>query len=257
LYQVPTAGYDHVDLNRAVCYGVLVGNNGGANAISVAEHVFMLMLAIYRHLLFHHETVCDATWVNLKHQNLELSGKKLGIIGLGHVGRAVTERANAFGMNVFYYDVKRAPGSYETFQKLTYLSLTELVKQMDIVSLHVPRTTNTIGMINREVLGEMKKDSILINTSRGEVVVESDLLEFLQKKQIRAAGLDVFEQEPLSSGHPLTKLENVVLTPHCGPSYETHKHLGERIVENIRAIYFGYVPPYLANNYENLGAKYE
>lgn len=248
LFQVPTSGYDHIDLQCASRHGVLVANNGGANAISVSEHVFMLILCIYRRLIFHHHAVTRGPWVNRKYENIELYGKRIGIVGLGNVGKQVAIRASCFGMDVVYYDIIRPDPEFERKYSLDFKSFQELLCISDIVTFHVPLTELTEKMINSHSLGLMKKGAVLINTSRGKVQDEEALYEALTSGKLKGAGIDVFRTEPLPLDSKLLLLDNVVLTPHNGPSKETQDRVLEVMVSNIRRVEQGLRPWYTVNN---------
>lgn len=248
LLQVPTAGFDHINLQKARDYGLIVSNNGGANAISVAEHVFMLILCIYRRLLFHYNAVVKGPWVNLKYENLELYGKQIGIVGLGNVGKQVAIRANCLGMEVFYYDIVRPDPEFERKHSLAFMDFEGLLSSSDIVTFHVPLTELTEDMINSKTLGLMKQNSVLINTSRGKVQDEQALYEALASGKLKGAGIDVFKTEPLPGDSKFLLLDNVVLTPHNGPSKETQDRVVKTMVNNIRRVEQGLVPKHIVNN---------
>ncbi len=251
LIQVPMSGFDHVDLKRAARHGVRVGNNGGANAKAVAEHVFLLMLALQRQFLFHVQSVKEGSFKNKKYSNLELCGKSLGIVGLGYCGREVAKRAIAFEMKVSYFDIRRN-SVFERARGLYFKSFESLMRESGIVSLHVPLTNKTRHLVNQTSLSWMKPESLLINASRGEVVDEKALAEALKNGRLRGAGLDVFEKEPLPLSSPLLSLTNVVLTPHCGPSFETLGRLAENMLANLKAVHAGKPPVFEALDYESL-----
>ena len=252
LIQLPTAGYDHIDIERAARHGIPVSTNGGANAISVAEHTMMLILCLYRYLLFHHNAVVNGPWVNRKHECLELYGKKIGIVGLGNVGKQLAIRAKAFGMSVLFYDIRRENRHFEEQHNLHFVSMDELLDQSDVVSFHVPLTAKTHGLINAKTIDKMRDGALLINTSRGKVQNEVDLCEALSSGKLRGAGLDVFNQEPVPSSSPLLTFDNVVLTPHSGPSYETLGRVVENMAHNINRVSHGLPPEFLAVNYNNV-----
>ncbi len=235
LIQVPMSGFDHLDLKRARDHGVLVGNNGGANAKAVAEHVFLLTLALQRQFLFHLQSVRDGSFKNKKYSNLELCGKTLGIVGLGYCGKEVAKRAKAFEMKGFYFDVRR-DFVFEKEWGIHFQSFETLMKESDIVSFHVPLTSKTKHMVNAKSLSWMKPEALLINVSRGEVVDEIALTKTLKNRRLRGAGLDVFEKEPLPLSSPLLSLENIILTPHCGPSFETLARLATNMLANLKAV---------------------
>ena len=194
LLQVPTAGYDHINLKRAQTRGVPVGANGGANAIAVAEHVIMMALCIYRNLLFHHNAVVNGPWVNLKYSNLEIAGKVMGIVGMGNVGRQLAIRARAMGMRVLYYDIERADPVFETTHQVTFAPFAQVLATSDVVSYHVPLTRKTHRLINAETIAAMKDQAVLINTSRGAVQDEDAIAAALASGKLKGAGLDVFNE---------------------------------------------------------------
>lgn len=248
LLQVPTSGYDHINLERAAHHGVTISNNGGANAISVAEHVFMLILCIYRRLLFHHNAVVNGPWVNRKYENLETYDKRIGIVGLGNVGKQVAKRAYCFGMKIAYTDIVRPDPEFERQYSLNFLNLEELLATSDIVTFHVPLTPLTENMINKQSLGLMKHGSVLINTSRGKVQDEDALYEALASGRLKGAGIDVFRTEPLPRNSRLLLLDNVVFTPHNGPSMETQDRVLKTMVYNIRRVENGLPPYHIVNS---------
>ena len=245
LIQLPSAGYDCVDLYLARVNEVLVANNGGANAASVAEHTIMLMLALCRQFLFHHRTVADGSWINRKYRNQELKGKTLGIVGLGNIGSHLARLAKAFDMRLVFTDIKEIPSELTRELGLERLALDELLSVADIVSLHVPLTEITRKMINPTTLSLMKSDAILINTSRGQVVDEIALTEALAQGRLAGAGLDVFEQEPLPQDSPLVKLDNVVFSPHAGPSQQSRMRIAQLVLQNLYRVKVGEDPLYL------------
>ncbi len=159
IIQTLSAGYDKIDLEKAGQYKVRIANNDGENAVSVAEHVLMLIFALYRRLLFHHHSVTNGPWKNLKHTNRELSGKTLGIYGLGHVGKALAQRASALGVKVQYFDILR---QFEAEKKwrLKYVFPEDLLKSSDIISYHVPKTKFTRKIINHNSLKQMRPDAL-------------------------------------------------------------------------------------------------
>jgi len=219
LIQVIGAGYDSVDLAAAAEAGIPVASTDGSNATSVAEHIFALILAIYRRLLYAHNTVRAGLWPQLELYRggvFELCGKTIGLIGFGHVGQAAARIAQGFGMRVLYYRRRRLAMAEEEALGVTYAPLESLLQQADIVSIQVPLTPETRGLIGRRELGLMKGSAVLINTSRGTVVDEKALIECLLAGKIAGAGLDVFAMEPVGPDHPFLNMDNVVLTPHMG-----------------------------------------
>lgn len=204
-------GYDRIDIPAATAKNIPVTITPTANHEAVAEQALMLMLAVSRNVVIHDRLTRAGTWK--APVNHPLRGCMLGLVGLGRIGRSVVPRAQAFRMNVIAFD----PVADPTFAKQNNVELVDLdtlLASSDFVSLHAPMTDSTKGLFNRETFAKMKPESVLINTSRGGLVVESDLFDALQAGQLRGAGLDVFEVEPIQADNPLLKLDNVVVTPH-------------------------------------------
>ena len=255
IIQTLSAGFDRIELAKAKRYKVMIATNNGANAISVAEHVLMLIFALYRQLLFHHRSVTSGPWKNLKHTNKELSGKTLGIFGLGRIGKALAQRAVALGVKVQYFDVVRQSEAEKDWG-LKYLFPDELLSSSDIISYHLPKTSFTHHLINRNSLRKMRSDALLINSSRGDVQDENAIYEALTSGQISAAGLDVFEVEPLPENSPLRKLENVVLTPHSAPDSECYIRSVRNALENLLKVSKGEAPQSIAVDHEKETRKF-
>ncbi len=225
LIQLLSAGYDNVDLAAARRAKVPVANNGGANAISVAEHAMMLMLTTARRVIWQHASVSGGRWRGNgpTPTMYELYDKTLGIIGLGNIGKKVARRAQAFGMRVEYFDIKRLTEDEEDNLGVKFRLLKELLRRSDFISLHVPLNAATKHLIGAEELALMKPSAIIVNTSRGPVIDEKALHATLAAHKIFAAGLDVFDQEPPPTNNPLFTLDNVVLTAHfAGPTSDNH-----------------------------------
>ena len=255
IIQTMSAGYDRIDLAKAKHHNVLVASNNGANAVSVAEHVLMQIFVLYRQLLFHHRSVTSGPWKNLKHTNKELAGKTLGIFGLGRIGKALAQRAVALGVKVQYFDVVRQSEAEKDWG-LKYLFPDELLSSSDIISYHLPKTSFTHHLINRNSLRKMRSDALLINSSRGDVQDENAIYEALTSGQISAAGLDVFEVEPLPENSPLRKLENVVLTPHSAPDSECYIRSVRNALENLLKVSKGEAPQSIAVDHEKETRKF-
>jgi len=203
-------GYDAVDLQAATEHGVAVCFAPGTNQDAVAEHTFMLMLALARKLREQDIESREGKWPRRTVENLR--GKTLGIVGLGRIGKAVAKRALAFDLNVLATEIV-PDHAFIAAHKITLVPLEELLRQSDIVTLHVPKTPLTKNIINRDALARMKPTAFLLNTSRGGVIHEKDLYEALVAKKIAAAGLDVFEAEP-PGANPLFTLDSVLVTAH-------------------------------------------
>ena len=211
-------GTDHIPERLASELGIPVANSGGANAIAVAEHTVLLILATYRNLL----TSVDA----LRHGKFDtdmdrryfhqLYKKTVGIVGFGNIGRWVAKLVCSFEANVIFYDTTDIPQSTTAAFQARRVNLEELLPSADVVTLHLPLLKNTRGMIGWKQLTMMRPSAILINTSRGSVVDEAALIRALREKKIAGVGIDVFEHEPPSLDNPLLHMENVVATPHLG-----------------------------------------
>ena len=240
LVQLISAGYDRVDIEAARKARVPVCNNGGANAIAVAEHTLALMLAVTKKLVWQHNNVVAGKWRvgDFATTRLaELSGKTLGIVGLGNIGKKVARRALGFDMHVQYYDIIRLAEHQEDALGVRFVLFPELLRTSDVVSLHVPLTSATRGLMGAREFATMKRTAILINTCRGPVVDETALQVALASGQIAAAGLDVMVEEPPAANHPLFALENVTITPHtAGPTWENWAKAFRNAFDNVQRV---------------------
>lgn len=232
-------GLDNIDLEAAKERGIKVVNSPGASSRSVAELAVGLMFAVARKIAFADRKMREGVWAKKQCMGIELEGKTIGVIGFGRIGYEVAKIANALGMKVLLYD----PYPNEERAKEvggTFTSLEELLRESDVVTLHVPLVDATYHLINEERLKLMKPTAILINAARGAVVDTEALVKALKEGWIAGAGLDVFEEEPLPADHPLTKLDNVVLTPHIGASTEeAQMRAGVQVAEQIVEILKG------------------
>jgi phosphoglycerate dehydrogenase-like enzyme len=246
LVQLLSAGYDRVDIEAARKAGVPVANNGGANAIAVAEHAMLLMLAVLKRLVRFHNDVVAGKWraPETRDQRIyEVAGKTLGIVGLGNIGKKVARRAAAFDMRVRYYDIARLSEEQEDALGVRFVLLEELLRTADVVSMHVPLDDSTRHMLGDRELAMMKPTSILVNTCRGPVVDEDALHRALTSGQIAGAGLDVMVEEPPKAKHPLFSLPNVTLTPHsAGPTWENWSARFRNGFDNIERVAAGNRP---------------
>ena len=219
LVQVTSAGTDRLDLQGLGELGVRVANNGGGNAPSVAEHTISLMIGVYRKMHLQYAAVRAGEWGgdirnNWYHQAHEITGKTVGIVGFGRIGQQVARRLRGWDCDLVYYDMFDVPEEVERQFNVKRLELDELLETSDIVTLHVPLTKRTRGLISDRELGLMKPTAVLINACRGPVVDEAALIRGLNAGQIAAAGLDVLEEEPTPTDNPLLKMDNVVVTAH-------------------------------------------
>jgi phosphoglycerate dehydrogenase-like enzyme len=205
-------GYDAVDVEAATKLDCAVTITPGTNEGSVAEHAFSLMLGLARELVPQHLALKAGGWP--RRATLPLRGRTLGIAGLGRIGKAVALRGAAFGMRLLAYD-PFPDNAFAANHQVTLVPFERLLAESDYLTLHLPVTKESRYLINRRTLSLMKPTAFLINTARGAIVNEADLLEALRNKQIAGAGLDVFEEEPPGKP-PLFDLDNVLVTPHAG-----------------------------------------
>jgi phosphoglycerate dehydrogenase-like enzyme len=203
-------GYDSVDLAAATERGIAVTITPGANQDAVAEHTFALLLALAKKLIAQHAGVAGGQWP--RQANVPLRGQVMGIAGLGRIGKAVAVRAEGFGMRLLAFE-PYPDKAFVAKHHVTLVPLERLLAEADFLSLHVPLGPDSKHLINRRTLALMKPTAFLINTARGGLVCEADLLEALQSGRIAGAGLDVFEKEP-PGRNPLFGLDNVVLSAH-------------------------------------------
>ncbi|PYV93090.1 MAG: hypothetical protein DMG05_02650 [Acidobacteria bacterium] len=233
-------GVDRIDLEAVTRRRVAVAITPSGNHEAVAEHAMALLLALTRSLLRQNQEVRRGTWNRAP--LLPLRGRTLGLIGMGRIGKSVALRAAQFRLRLFAYDPLPDVAFAQT-HGIEVVDLDTLLEQADYVTLHLPLTPATKGLINRKTLSRMKRGSLLINTSRGGLVVEEDLLSALQSGHLSGAGLDVFNQEPLSSGHPLLRLENVLVTPHvAGVDHQSAIDMAVQAAQNIIDLYHGQWP---------------
>ena len=212
-------GVDNVDVPVATQRGIMVMNTPDGNTISAAEHTIALMMAMSRHVVPGCTSLKEGRWDRKAFMGTQLMGKTLGVVGLGRIGMAVARRALGLKMNVIGYDPLAAPdGAAEAGIQVTD-QLNELCKQSDYITLHVPVTDQTRGMINAELISLMKSSARIINVARGAVINEDDLYAALEAKKIAGAALDVFAQEP-PTNRSFEKLDNCIVTPHLGASTE-------------------------------------
>ena len=210
-----TSGFDHIDLVETKKRNIKVMFTPEANQVAAAELAWSLLLACVRYVPQAHHELKTKTWNREPYLGTELSGKILGVVGLGRIGSRVAIIAKAFGMQVLAFDPYCDDANFENTQA-ERCSYDELLKQADVVTFHVPSTKETKHMLNRIQFDMLSPTAIVINTSRGSAIHEDDLAEALRDKKIKAVGLDVFEKEPLDRTSKLLKLPNVIMTPHLG-----------------------------------------
>ncbi len=246
LIQLISAGYDRIDLAAARQAGVPVANNGGSNALAVAEHTLMLMLATLKRGVWLHSNVVAGNWRVGgfdEHRLYELAGKTVGIVGLGTIGKKVARRVRAFDAEVVYYDIVRLTEDQEDALGVRFALFEELLGVADVVTVHVPLNERTHRLIGERQFSLMKPGAILINTCRGPVVDEAALHQALTTCRIAAAGLDVLVEEPPPKDHPLFSLDNVIITPHmAGPTWENWSRAFRNSYDNIQRVAAGRPP---------------
>jgi len=236
LIQTPSHGFDHVDVDAAAARDIPVCNVGtsGAESGTVAEHAMLLMLACARRLVEANDGIRRGDWPALSGSTIELQGKTLGIVGLGHIGREVAKRAKAFGMQLMYNDPVPADEDVEAELRLNPVGLDELLATADVVTVHVPLDATTRGLIGAAELEKMRPGTIFVNTSRGPVVDNVALADAANEGRV-VAGVDVFDLEPPPPDHPLRSAANVVLTPHiAGTTRESVVRIMAAALENLR-----------------------
>ncbi len=251
LMQLWSSGYDKFNVAGCNALGIPVANNGGANACSVAEHTVLLMLAVYKWLPDSHRRVVMGQWAGNSHglDMFLLNGKKLGIIGFGNIGRQVARKVSGFDMDVSYFDVRKADPVVELEHKVSFKSFDELIAESDIITLHLHANDSTKNIIGADQFAQMKKNAILINVSRAQLVDQKVLLEVLREKRIAGAGLDVYTKEPTKANDPLLTLPNVVATPHmAGSTYDTYAMVMQRAIDNFRRVMRGEEPKWVVNS---------
>ncbi|MET7479417.1 2-hydroxyacid dehydrogenase [Streptomyces sp. NPDC005648] len=220
LVQCASHGFDHVDVTAARARGVLVANIGssGSESQNVAEQTFALMLALAKRLIPAHTALVEADWAlpRLQSSLTELSGKTLGIVGLGTIGREVARRAGAFDMTIVYAGRNRLPRETEDRYGARHVPLDDLLRTSDYVSLHAPLTDGTRHLLDAGRLALLKPTAFVINTARGALIDQDALADALEKGTLAGAGIDVFDPEPPTAALRLLRAPNVVLSPHVG-----------------------------------------
>lgn len=243
-------GFDNINIEAATKRGIMVTNTPGVLSETTADIAFTLLVAAARLIVPADKFTREGnwkTWEPMLFLGQDIHNAKLGLIGLGRIGYEVAKRAKGFDMDISYYNRTR---KYQAEQELgiKFTSLEEILSQSDFISLHVPLTEETRYLINKETLGLMKPNAILINTARGPIVNEKDLYNALVKKTIWGAGLDVMDPEPPKKDNPLFQLDNVVVLPHIGSaSIVTRTKMANMAVANMIAGLQGKIPPNLVN----------
>ena len=233
-----SVGYDHIDIKFAKEREIRVGFTPEVLTDATADMAFGLLLDSLRRISEGDRIIRKGKWKQIygahDYVGFDLQGKTLGIMGLGRIGKTLAKRAKAFDMKIIYHNRNRISRNEESKLGVKYVGFDKLITQSDIISIHVPHTKETNQIFNMKILKKMKKTAFLINTSRGKVVNEKDLVTALKQKIIAGAGIDVFEIEPIKKNHPFMKLENLVMSPHVGSSTkETRIQMAELTVKNL------------------------
>jgi glyoxylate reductase len=258
LIQLTGSGYNTVDLTAADEAGVPVARIPGQNSKSVAQLAFVLMSVLDRGIL---EADAETKRGNFeevrekirKEGAYELEGRVLGILGVGPVGKEMAKIGTFFGAHLYYFDIIRLSPEQERELKLTYVDFETLLKRSDILTLHIPLTRETRKLIGSKELGWMKPTAILINTSRGGIVDEEELLNALASGRLKGAALDAFEPEPIPQGHPFLSLDSdlqkrLILMPHIGgATRQAHSRMYQESIDNILRVLRGEEPRYVVN----------
>lgn len=233
-----SVGYDHIDLREAKLRKIKIGYTPDVLTNATADLAMALLLDSMRRITEGDRAIRGGKWQVIfgpyDYVGSDLEGKTVGIFGMGRIGQAVAKRVSPFGMKITYHSRSRLSKRREKELNAKYVSLAELFEKSDVVTIHIPYTKETHGIVNMSLLKKMKKTSHLINTARGKIINEKDLAKALRSKLIAGAALDVFEKEPIGKDHELAKIENVVLAPHIGSSTaETRKKMAEITVKNL------------------------
>ena len=250
----PSTGYDHIDLAACRRKGIPVTNIGGANSVSVAEHTLTMALVLLKRIGYAHRRITEGAWVQEELLNIaaEVHGKTWGVIGMGRIGKEVTARAKTMGANVVYTDIARLPEPDEQRLGVTFLPLQRLLAESDVVSIHVPLTDKTRGMMGEKEFRLMKSYAVFVNVSRGELTDEGALARAVTQGWIGGAGVDVFTTEPIAQDNPLLVAArdgaNVVLTPHmAGATNDARLRIIQTTVDNVVRVAVGQTPINVVN----------
>jgi glyoxylate reductase len=244
-----SVGFDHIDIQYAKKKKIRIGYTPEVLTDATADLTFSLMLDVVRRVSEGDRIIRNGKWWQIygafDYVGMDLQSKTLGIFGLGRIGSTLAKRAKSFDMKIIYHNRKPVSKNKEKLLGVKYVTLDKLITQSDIISIHVPHTKETNQLFDMKVFKKMKNSAFLINTSRGKIVNEKDLIIALNKKIIAGAALDVYESEPISKNHPLTKIQNVVLAPHIGSSTkETRVKMAEITIQNLNLGISGKKPPY-------------
>lgn len=234
-----SVGFDHIDIEYAKEKKIRVGYTPDVLTDATADMAFSLLIDLARRTSEGDRLIRNGKWSEIfgayDYTGIDLKTKTLGILGLGRIGKALAKRANAFDMKIIYHNRNRLSDLEEKKLNVKYASFSKLISSSDFLSIHVPHTIETDKLFDMKIFKKMKNSAYIINTSRGKVVNEKELIQALKEHVIAGAGLDVFENEPILKNNFLKKLNNVVLSPHIGSSTkETREKMAEITVENLK-----------------------
>ncbi len=241
------AGFDHIDIKTAIKKGITVSNTPNVMSTDTADMTLALILGVPRKIYEGSQILRSGEWSGWAPTALlgsRIAGKKLGILGMGRIGQAVAERAISFGLKIHYHNRKQLHKERETELKAKYWeNFDDMLREIDILTIHVPHTPSTFHLINERRLKLLKKTSYIINTARGEILDENALTRMLRSKALAGAGLDVYENSR-NINPRLRSLSNVLLLPHMGSAtQESRLETGEKVILNIQTFQDGHCPP--------------
>ncbi len=244
-----SVGFDHIDTQYAKKKKIRVGYTPEVLTDTTADLAFSLMIDVLRRVSEGDRIIRHGKWKQIygayDYVGTDLQGKTLGIFGLGRIGGTFAKRAKAFDMKIIYHNRKAVSKNKEKILGVKYVTFEKMITDSDIISIHVPHTKETNQLFDMKTFKKMKKTAFLINTARGKIINEKDLITALNKKIIAGAALDVYESEPISKNHPLKKIQNGVVAPHIGSSTdETRAKMAELTVKNLNLGINGKSPIY-------------
>jgi glyoxylate reductase len=244
-----SVGYDHIDIKTASGRNIVIGYTPEVLTRATADLTMALILSLFRRIHEGDKLIRNNKWSTIfgpyEFLGTDLYQKTIGIFGMGRIGKAVAKRAAGFEMKIIYHSRTRLLPEGEKRLGVRYVSLDDLFRISDVVSIHSPHTTQTHEIVNLKLFKKMKKTAFLVNTSRGKIINEKDLVIAIKRKIIAGAGLDVFQREPINSRHPIVKTNNIVLMPHSGSAtVETRKKMAEIVVRNLVLSLSGRKPIY-------------
>ena len=241
--QIASTGYDNVDLIALKERGIMLSNIPTANKESVAEHVLAMVLAQLKNLMHFHNEIIKGNWPFLTN-SMELMGKTFGIVGMGAIGRKLAERLLFFGTDTIYYDIVKMSEEEEEILGVRYAGLDEIFSRSDIISVHVPLTSDNDRFISKKRFNMMKEGCIFVNTSRGELVDENAMIDAVKSKGIRIC-IDVYSDEPPNPDSEMFKLDNAIFSPHiAGVTVESQQRFITETVGNVLKYVQGLQPLY-------------